>query len=110
MSDIDLHDVERVLVTMLRHHGDVLLASPVFSVLKNHFPHLEVDALVYADTSPMLINHPAIAEIHSVDRRWRTQGLLPQARGMGTLYRRLSQRRYGLTIHLTVHWLGAWLN
>jgi heptosyltransferase-3 len=110
LSDIDLHDVERVLVTMLRHHGDVLLASPVFSVLKNHFPHLEVDALVYADTSPMLINHPAIAEIHCVDRRWRTQGLLPQARGMGALFRRLSCRRYDLSIHLTVHWLGAWLN
>ena len=42
---VDLQSVRRVLVTKLRHHGDVLLASPVFSVLKSHAPHVEVDAL-----------------------------------------------------------------
>ena len=30
---VDLQSVRRVLVTKLRHHSDVLLASPVFSIL-----------------------------------------------------------------------------
>ena len=50
---IDFTKLRRVLVVKLRHHGDVLLTSPVFSVLKNHYPHLEVDALVYQETEEM---------------------------------------------------------
>jgi len=40
---IDLSALHRILVIKLRHHGDVLLTSPVFNVLKNHAPHLEID-------------------------------------------------------------------
>ena len=58
---INLASVRRVLVTKLRHHGDVLLASPVFTVLANRAPHAEIDALVYEDTRDMLAGHPAIA-------------------------------------------------
>ena len=48
---VPLADLRRALVIKLRHHGDVLLASPVLSVLKNHAPQVEIDALVYADTA-----------------------------------------------------------
>ena len=58
---IDPAGVRRALVIKLRHHGDVLLASPVFSVLKRAAPHAEIDALVYPETAPMLAGHPAIA-------------------------------------------------
>ena len=51
---IDTSLVRRVLVTKLRHHGDVLLASPVFTVLKRALPSAEIDALVYRETAPML--------------------------------------------------------
>ena len=43
---IALDGVHRALIIKLRHHGDVLLTSPVISVLKNHAPHAEIDALV----------------------------------------------------------------
>jgi heptosyltransferase-3 len=45
---VDLGLVRRALVTKLRHHGDVLLASPVFTVLARAAPAAEIDALVYA--------------------------------------------------------------
>lgn len=35
---VPLGEVRRALVVKLRHHGDVLLSSPVFSVLKAHAP------------------------------------------------------------------------
>jgi heptosyltransferase-3 len=107
---IDPQRLERVLVIMLRHHGDVLLTSPLFGALKHRLPRVEVDALVYAHTAPMLRNHPSIAEIHCIDRGWRKAGVLAQAKGTARLLRKLSQRRYDLTIHLTTHWLPAWLN
>jgi heptosyltransferase-3 len=106
---IDLSSLRRVLVIKLRHHGDVLLTSPVFSVLKNHAPHLEVDALVYRDTAEMLTLHPAISEVHAIDRNWKKQGLLRQGKGEWQLFSRLRSRRYDLIIHLTEHNRGAWL-
>jgi heptosyltransferase-3 len=105
----DLSRVKRALVVKLRHHGDVLLSSPVFSLLKQHAPHIEIDALVYADTAEMLTLHPAISQVHGIDRQWKKQGLLAQAGAEIGLWRQLRARRYDLMLHLTEHRRGAWL-
>ncbi len=102
-------EIRRVLVIKLRHHGDVLLSSPVFSVLKAKAPQAEIDALVYADTADMLTFHPAIAQVHGIDRKWRQLGPVGLFREEFALLRRLRERRYDLVIHLTEHWRGAWL-
>ena len=106
---VDLQGVRRVLVAKLRHHGDVLLASPVFSVLKTQAPHLEVDALVYADTAPMLSGNPSVSGIFCIDRGWKQMGLNRQAREEWDLLQQLRRRDYDLLIHLTEHPRGAWL-
>ena len=101
--------VRSVLVTKLRHHGDVLLSSPVFQVLRNRMPQAEIDALVYADTRDMLEGHPAVARIHAIDRSWKRQSLAVQASRENALLSQLRARRYQLVVHLTDHWRGAWL-
>jgi heptosyltransferase-3 len=106
---VPLAEVKRALVIKLRHHGDVLLTSPVLSVLKNHAPQAEIDALVYADTSPMLSGHPALGILHTIDRKWKHQGLVAQAGAEWGLLQALRARRYDLIIHLTEHPRGAWL-
>src|ERR1700693_5213035 len=106
---IDPGFVRRALVTKLRHHGDVLLASPVFTVLRRALPGAEIDALVYRETSPMLEGHPAIAQIHTIDRSWKKKGLWAQARAERGLLSALRARRYDLIVHLTEHPRGAWL-
>ena len=106
---IDLGLVRRVLVTKLRHHGDVLLASPVFSVLKRALPDAEIDALVYRETASMLSGHPAVTQMFTIDRAWKRQGVLAQARAESRLLRALLRRRYDLIVHLTEHRRGAWL-
>ena len=106
---INLASVRNALVIKLRHHGDVLLASPVFQVLRNRMPHAEIDALVYGDTRDMLEGHPAIARLHAVDRAWKRQPLAAQARHENALLGALRARRYQLVVHLTDHWRGAWL-
>jgi heptosyltransferase-3 len=106
---VNLASVRRVLVVKLRHHGDVLLTSPVFTVLRARAPQVEIDALVYRETADMLAGHPAISVIHTVDRAWKRQGFFPHMRRESELIRTLAARRYQLLVHLTDHWRGAWL-
>src|SRR5258708_34703293 len=106
---IDPSLVRRVLVTKLRHHGDVLLASPVFPVLHRALPGGEIDALVYRETAPMLEGHPGIAQLHTIDRDWKRRGVWSQLRAETGLLRALSSRRFDLVVHLTEHPRGAWL-
>lgn len=106
---IPVGEIRRALVIKLRHHGDVLVSSPVFSVLKAHAPQAEVDALVYADTAEMLTLHPAIGRVHCIDRQWKRLGIIGQTGAELALFRDLKARDYDLIIHLTEHWRGAWL-
>src|SRR5262249_59621726 len=106
---IDLSGLKRALVIQLRHHGDVLLTSPVFTVLKNHAPAIEVDALVYAETRHMLDLHPAIAQVHVIDRRWKELGAFARLAREWRLHGALRARGYDLVGHLSEHPRGAWL-
>jgi len=101
--------IRRILVIKLRHHGDVLLASPVFSALKRHFPQAGIDALVFEDTAAMLTLHPAIDEVHVVDHRWQKQGWLQRWAKEWHLFKMLRAGDYDLIVHLTDHVRGAWM-
>ncbi|MFZ4536217.1 putative lipopolysaccharide heptosyltransferase III [Propionivibrio sp.] len=109
-DSIPLDTIHRVLVIKLRHHGDVLLSSPVFSALKAHAPQVGIDALVYADTAEMLTQHPAIDNVHVIDRHWKKRGLLAHVMAEWALLQSLRSRRYDLIIHLTDHPRGAWIS
>jgi heptosyltransferase-3 len=106
---IDLSRVKRALVIKLRHHGDVLLTSPVFQVLKNHAPHVEIDALIYGETADMLTQHPAIRAVHTIDREWKRRGVVIQGAQEWKLLRTLDKRHYDLIVHLTENPRGQWL-
>ena len=55
---IPLSEIRRVLVTKLRHHGDVLLTSPVYSTLKRAAPHAKIARAI----RKLLSGGPAAAE------------------------------------------------
>src|SRR5262249_26969325 len=104
---VPLRECGRALVIKLRHHGDVLLAAPVLSALKAR--GVEVDALLYEDTAPMLQGHPALSRLHVVGRNWKADGALSRLSKERRLFGDLRERRYGLIVHLTEHPRGAWL-
>lgn len=108
-DSIDLAQVKRALVVKLRHHGDVLLTSPLFTALRNHASGIEIDALVYDDTRAMLEENPSISKIFAVDRNWKSMPALHRAGHEWHLLRQLRERRYNLLIHLSEHPRGAWL-
>lgn len=101
---IDFNKINRVLIIKLRHHGDVLLTSPLFQVIKNHYPHIQTDVLVYEDTKEMLTLHPAINEVITIDRNWKKLGIKGQLTEEFGLLKRLRNNNYDLIIHLTEHW------
>jgi heptosyltransferase-3 len=105
---VPLGEIARALVIMLRHHGDVLLATPVLSALRAHAA-AEIDALVYDDTAPMLEGHPALAQLHLVGREWRKAGFFARLASERLLYSALRDRGYDLFVHLTEQPRGAWL-
>ena len=106
---IDPSAVRRVLLIKLRHHGDVLLTSPLLTTLQAQLPHAEVDALVYHDTREMLSGHPGLSQLHTIDRQWKKLGPVGQLRAEWRLLATLKARRYDLVITLTEHNRGAWL-
>ena len=106
---LDFAQINRVLITKLRYHGDVLLSSPVFQALKNHHAHIQIDALIYKDTLDMLSLHPAIENIFTIDKAWKNLKPWQQFYQEWRLLQQLSARRYDLIIHLTEHWRGFYL-
>jgi heptosyltransferase-3 len=106
---VPLGECGRALVVKLRHHGDVLLASPVLSLLKARAPHMEVDALVYDDTRSMLEGHPALSQLFFVGRTWKEKGTLARLSLERHLLRSLKARGYDLLVHLSEQPRGAWL-
>jgi heptosyltransferase III len=72
-------------------------------------PQLEVDALVYAETAPMLSGHPALARLFTIDRGWRSHGAFRQLAAEISLLRRLRARRYDLVVALSDKPRVAWL-
>src|SRR5205807_5927265 len=65
--------------------------------------------LVYDDTAPMLEGHPALAQLHAVGRKWKTQGLAARLSLEKHLLTGLRARRYDLVVHLSEQPRGAWL-
>jgi heptosyltransferase-3 len=106
---VPLGEIAHALVIMLRHHGDVLLAAPVLAALKAQAPRIELDALVYDDTAPLLEGHPALAQMHRVGRDWKKENFLSRIALENRLLGRLRARRYDLLLHLTEQPRGAWL-
>ena len=103
----DLSQVKRVLVIKMRHHGDVLLTSPLFSNLKKTLPQAEIDAFIYEDTLPMLQGHPAITDYLLYDRGWKKLSLFKKIAKEASLLKKIRAQDYDLVINLTEGDRGA---
>lgn len=97
---------KRILLIKLRHHGDVLLMTPVISALKQRYPDAEVDVLVYQETMPILSRNQQIDTLWGLERKLRGWKKISHLLG---LYRRLSARHYDWVLHLSDQWNGALL-
>lgn len=103
----DLSTVKKILIVKMRHHGDVLLTSPVFSIVKQALPNSQIDAFLYRDTLPMLEGHPAIADFLLYDRSWKKLPFWKKMREEVRLLKCVHKKGYDLVINLTEGDRGA---
>lgn len=107
LQPVDFYKIKRVLIAKLRHHGDVLLSSPVFSILKERYPHLEIDAYIYEETLPMLEGHPGISNFLLYDKNWKKSSFFNRYFQEMKLLNKIRRGRYDLVINLTEGDRGA---
>ncbi|MDB6367040.1 putative lipopolysaccharide heptosyltransferase III [Photorhabdus bodei] len=100
---------DRILIIKLRHHGDVLLITPVINTLKDNYPAVEIDVLLYKETEPILANFSAVDNLFSIDRQWKKQGIKTHLGHEWRLLKRLRHRQYDLVINLTDQWYSAFV-
>ncbi|RPH31081.1 putative lipopolysaccharide heptosyltransferase III [Buttiauxella warmboldiae] len=97
----------RILVIKLRHHGDMLLITPLITELKQRYPEARIDVLLYEETREILAANPEIHQIYGIDRRWKKQGARYHLGQEWKLLYRLQQQRYDLVVNLADQWRSA---
>ena len=107
MSYPDLGNVKKILVAKLRHHGDVLLTAPVFSVLRQRFPKATIEAYIYKATLPMLEGHAAIDGFILYDQAIKKSSFLKKLIYEWKLLWQIRKNRYDLVLNLTEGDRGA---
>lgn len=103
----DLTEIKKIIIIKMRHHGDVLLSSPVFTHLKKTLPEAQIDTFIYKDTLPMLEGHPAISDFLLYDRSWKNLSFFGKIRKELSLFRKIRKNNYDLVINLTEGDRGA---
>ena len=103
----DLKKIKKILVIKLRHHGDVLLTSPVFSSLRQALPNAQIDAYIYKDTLPMLEGHPAISNFLFYDRTEKKRSFFKRIANEIRFFMSLKKKGYDLVVNLTEGDRGA---
>lgn len=111
MESLDLshipHPVSRILVIKFRHHGDMLLTTPVIHSLKAAFPDAQIDVLLFEETRTMLSCHPDIHQIYAIDRSWKKQGVRFQISQEWRLMSTLRKQHYDMVLNLADQWRSA---
>lgn len=104
----DLSSVKKILVVRMRHLGDVLLTTPVFTHLKKALPHAQIDAFINQESLPMLDGHPDISNYFLYDRKTlKSLGPIKKNFRELSLLRQVRKQNYDLVLNLTEGDRGA---
>lgn len=101
------HTPKRILIIKLRHHGDVLLTTPVADQIKHAYPDCAVDMLVYQETADILRDNSQIRRIFTIDRQWKKQGIRRQLSHEAALFADLKAQHYDWVFNLSDQWRAA---
>lgn len=96
---------KRILVVKLDHLGDVLLATPVFSNLRQAYPDAELHALTGAWSRIVLERHPDVSKVWEYNSPVFSRTAEPTSlRQTFRLYRELRRQKYDLIVELRSDW------
>ena len=96
---------KRVLVIKLDHLGDVLLATPVFSNLRQAYPDAELHALTGTWSRVVLEGHPDVNKVLTYNSPvFCRTGSPTSLRETFRLYKQLRHQKYDLLVALRSDW------
>ena len=100
---------KRILVTKLDHLGDVILATPVFSNLRQAYPNAELHALTGRWSRTVLERHPDVNKVleYNSPAFCRTEQSTSLKQTF-QLYRALRHQKYDLIVELRGDWRTLW--
>ena len=96
---------KRILVVKLDHLGDVLLATPVFSNLRQAYPDAELHALTGAWSRVVLERHPDVNKVLEYNSPvFCRTGRPTSLRETFRRYKQLRHQKYDLLVALRSDW------
>lgn len=104
---------KKILLIKLRHHGDVLLITPLIEGLKFFYPDAVIDCLIYQESLPLLQHHRDVRQVLTVDRAWRKKSIFHRLKQELALIRAIKDAQYAMVFNLTEGDRGAlyaWLS
>lgn len=93
----------KILVARPDRVGDVILSTPVFEVLKKHYPDSHVTVLVREAVAVLIRGLPSVDEVIIFDPEGKHKGL----NGLFALVREFRERNIRIGIVLQSHWKVA---
>ena len=100
---------KRILVVKLDHLGDVILATPVFSNLRQAYPNVELHALTGTWSRVVLERHPDVSTIFDYNSpAFSRIGQSTSLKQAFQLNRELRRQKYDLIVELRGDWRTVW--
>ncbi len=88
--------VLRILVVRPDRIGDVMLSTPVFEVIKRHYPNSKITVMVQAAVAPLIKGLPSVDDVMIFDPNGRHSGI----RGFFRLLRDIRIKRFRIAVVL----------
>ena len=100
---------KRILIALLRFHGDIVLITPLIAAIKRLYPKSKIDLLVYKGTHRILDDDTRIDEVFEANLSSKT-GFFKKIFDEVKLYLRLRSNRYHYGVFLTTQWRMAFIS
>lgn len=98
---------KKILLIKLRHHGDILLTTPVINALRQHYPEAVIDMLIYKESCPLVKKHPAINQFHLIDHDKKHLEFFEKRLDEIKLIQAVYRAHYDIVINLADQWSSA---
>ena len=100
---------QRILVVKLDHLGDVILATPVFSNLRQAYPNAELHALTGIWSRVVTERHPDVNKVLDYNSpAFSRTGEPTSLKQTFQLYQQLRRQKYDLMVELRGDWRTVW--
>lgn len=109
MQPLNVISPQKILIIKLRHHGDMLLVTPVIQTLHENYPDAQIDVLLFKETETMLSKNPLVNRCYIIDRQWKRMGLCHWIKQEWQLIKALRRQRYQVVINLADQWRSGLL-